>query len=695
MNRSIGWWVERIQYKSQLGTLILGIILTALLLMCSSNGSNSTTGSDGTIGTKGTDTSGETDTSLGTDTSDGSDTLGFIVTGLAAIDPISAADVTVSVPVDEEDPQEVILGSGLTDLNGKYSITVTEPPPYRITTAGGTMREQPFSSVLTAFCTTGDNCNASPYTSAHDSLVVVDGKNAAEATFILNLYMGVTSDPFLYEIETGGPDLESVFDLTAAKDVLTTKEAVDTWIADLAAGAAGVPDAPVPAGVTPPVQATDPYPILKHPYLMLTGKNTEMKILWQIKDDLAISKVDLTWKAASDATWETVSPSSVENQAFLYQHTLTGLTAATLYDYKVNITQQDQTEAKSYSGSFTTPPADDADSVSFYSYGDTRSNPLTHNNVVGGISKDMEDMKDSRQTFVLHVGDFVWCGYNEYYWQTQYFVKGSEYESTQKFLSTFPIAAAIGNHEFKSGKGDTANCGQTNNAEIFRKYWPSDLYHPDNSTNKINYYYSFDYGPVHFAVIDTYTTAYEKDSEQYTWLENDLMSTEKKWKVVATHVPFYNADGSNSDAACDIPDIGKNLHDGMEGLLQTYGVQLVLQGHQHYYSRATINNISYFVVGGGGATVTGGSLDQLPPYSLVPKTADPSDTEMAEIPDSVPEGNFNQIYHFARVDVSPSEMKVSIIKVENAEPNQNQPSNSLYEEVTIAPDGTATVNWGN
>ncbi len=627
--------------KLQVVTLISGIILSAMLSACSSNGSNH-----------------------------------VVVTGVVADEPIVGAQVKVFLaPSEDEALTETVLGTGVTDSNGRYTLVVNSSPPYRITTTGGTMNGQPFPGVLTAYCETADQCNASPYTSALDLLMVEEGKSEAESAYLLTRLTGIDYDPFLHEISTGQAAQDILFNLSAAKATLTTKEAIDSWIAGLAF-AAQIPGASAPAGVVSPVQPADEVdPLLKGPYLMLTGANTEMKILWQTQKDISINNVVLLWRASTSPAWNTVSPSptSTQDLDYLYQHTLTDLTPGTRYDYTVKITYGATNLIRNYNGSFRTPPDQDAKDVTFYAYGDTRSNPHTHNSVVSGISSDIIGAADHRQTFVFHVGDFVLYGHNESYWNSQFFVRGSDFEGTQTFLSTFPVTAAVGNHEFRD-KGDNA-CGKTNNADIFRKYWPSSLYHLD--AGNMNYYYSFDYGPVHFVVMDTYTASYKKGSTQYEWIEKELRETNKLWKVVGIHVPFYNASGSNAGAGCSIENVGKELHKEIKPLLEKYGVQLVLQGHQHYYSRSTIKKITYLVVGGGGAPLESPKLIRLPL-------------------DSVPRGKYGHIHQFARIEASASEMKVSIIEVVNADHKSSnaQPSNSLFEEITIKPDGKATVKPG-
>jgi hypothetical protein len=608
----------------------------------------------------------------------GSDgTNGIAVTGLVGDDPIVGAQVNAYGPFDDEAPNDPVLGTGVTDNNGRDTLTVTPPPPYRITATNGSMKGLPFPGVFTAFCKTADHCNASPYTSALNTLMVEEGKSYEETTYLLARILNVDYDPFLHEMETGQTIPAASFNLAAARAALTTKDAIADWIGKLAALAAQT-SAVVPAGVNLAlrVPASDPL-MRKGPYLMLTGKNSEMRVLWEPVPDAPVTGADLSWGPVGAAMKTTPAQAT----DFLYQSKITDLTPGTLYDYTVTLKGTSSGLPKSYGGSFKTPPAADAGAVSFYAYGDTRSNTLTHNNVVSGISNDMNTpgFREQRQTFVFHVGDFVHDGNQPSYWNSEYFVTGSDYVGKQTFLSTFPIAASVGNHEFWS-KAKNA-CGDPNSSgDTFRKFWPSDLYQKSPDDTKHYFYYSMDYGPVHFAVLDLYTADYTIGSAQYQWLANDLATTTKTWKVVALHVPFYDASGSKSGAGCNINDTYKKLQANIQPLLEKYGVQLVLQGHQHYYSRSTINNVTYLLVGGGGP------LSPLNTVNGVPTAQLPAN--------SAPIGIYGGIYQFARIDADSSAMTVSIIEVKNAVPTTANiaPSNSPFEQIKITSTGIATVN---
>ena len=105
----------------------------------------------------------------------------------------------------------------------------------------------------------------------------------------------------------------------------------------------------------------------------------------------------------------------------------------------------------------------------------------------------------------------------------------------------------------------------------------------------------------HFISLNTYATPFETTNRQYIWLENDLKNNDKPWTVVFFHEPMYNGKGINHPC-------NQSLADTFSPLFKKYGVDIVLQGHQHVYTRVTIDKgtkdeIPYLILGRGGVSV--------------------------------------------------------------------------------------------
>ncbi len=94
-------------------------------------------------------------------------------------------------------------------------------------------------------------------------------------------------------------------------------------------------------------------------------------------------------------------------------------------------------------------------------------------------------------------------------------------------------------------------------------------------------YYSFNHYNIHFIALST-ELAYEIDSSQYEFVKNDLSKAVSnpniKWIVVYFHKQMY-ASPSNHD---DYPGLRSTYHP----LFYKYGVDLVLQAHNHNYERS-------------------------------------------------------------------------------------------------------------
>ena len=97
-------------------------------------------------------------------------------------------------------------------------------------------------------------------------------------------------------------------------------------------------------------------------------------------------------------------------------------------------------------------------------------------------------------------------------------------------------------------------------------------------------YYSFTEGNVHFLVMST-ETPFDPTSEQFKFVANDLEETSKdeeiNWIIVAFHKPAYTSMSEEPSIMSNTAFI-KSYHP----LFDKYGVDLVLQGHNHIYERS-------------------------------------------------------------------------------------------------------------
>jgi len=328
--------------------------------------------------------------------------------------------------------------------------------------------------------------------------------------------------------------------------------------------------------------------IRKGPYLIYPGVNTQMTVLWQIN---VATGCTIAW--GTDTSYSTGNAGTTGyGTDYQHKYNITGLTPGTKYYYRVTA------GSNNWTGNFYAAPATDATNVKFFMYGDTRTNGGSNNSLCAQmISTYTAD--PAYQTMVLHAGDWV-EGDTEAYWTNQWY--NYTWTSLMTAPANMPFMGTIGNHE------------GTSSQPIFEKY------HPFPFAAAPAEYFSFDYGPVHITVLDQYTT-YTSGSAQYNWLVNDLSTSTKTWKIIVLHQPGWSAYGS-----------GAHSNDGtvqtvIQPLCLTYGVSIVLAGHNHFYSRYNVSGVQHVTSGAGGAPFYNTAVVQ--PYYVTSAASTLEFTEVA------------------------------------------------------------------
>lgn len=131
-------------------------------------------------------------------------------------------------------------------------------------------------------------------------------------------------------------------------------------------------------------------------------------------------------------------------------------------------------------------------------------------------------------------------------------------------------------------------------------------------------YYSFDYGNIHFVVLDSYETDRSVTGPMHVWCEDDLESTAADWIIAVWHHPAYTKGSHDSDTETEL----KQMRENFLPLFEEYGVDLVLSGHSHSYERSFLLNGHYglsstFNINTHTVGVNGdgsGQLDEVPYY---------------------------------------------------------------------------------
>jgi len=295
----------------------------------------------------------------------------------------------------------------------------------------------------------------------------------------------------------------------------------------------------------------------KTPYLIYTGDEKEIQVLWQLnsKDTCTIEwGTDTLYTAGSTQTYE-------YGNDHQHTYTITNLVPITQYYYRITVNQE------VHIGTFRSAPDTNATAIKFFAYGDTRTYPYNHGQVAAAIIATYIDDANF-QSFIISVGDLVNNGNSESGWDNEFF--NPSYPNILEMIANLPYQSCMGNHE---GSG-----------VLFKKYFSYPFVD--------GRYWSFNYGPAHIVVVDQYTS-YGPGSPQLTWLENDLASTTKPWKFIYLHEPGWSAGGGHSN--------NTSVQNYIQPLCEQYDVSILFAGHNHYYARAVKNGIQHITTGGGGA----------------------------------------------------------------------------------------------
>lgn len=198
-----------------------------------------------------------------------------------------------------------------------------------------------------------------------------------------------------------------------------------------------------------------------------------------------------------------------------------------------------------------------ASTFTFAHVADSQNYPAEFGNVLKSTVETMN--------FLVHTGDMVESSKHEQEWKAML-------DGNFGYLSKIPVMAISGNHEttYKNGSNETF--------KHFNNKIPT-----QESTTK-GYFYSFVYGNAKFIMLNTNDlTANKLKDEQYNWLVNELKNNTATWTIVAMHNPIYSV--GKYGAASSSNQICLALRSQLQSLFVQYGVDIVLQGHDHTVTR--------------------------------------------------------------------------------------------------------------
>jgi hypothetical protein len=294
--------------------------------------------------------------------------------------------------------------------------------------------------------------------------------------------------------------------------------------------------------------------ITRRPYLQQVTTSTAT-IGWVTSSPEMPAKVHVTLPDGRPVASVSGVPVGAPRGARQMWATVSGLEPKTIYCY--TIAGREPLVART--GFRTAPTAEDTTPIRFLAFGDS-----------GGGGRDQRRLRDRMLEYsydlIVHTGDIA---YNS--------GKLEEFEANvfgiyHQLLRNIPLFPSAGNHEYR-----------TSDAAPFRQ-----VFSLPGDRDPGQLWYSYDWGRVHFAALDTEASY----SQQAKWLDRDLAASTAPWKIVYLHRPPYSSGKHGSDTS---------LRKALEPVLEKHGVQLVLAGHDHNYERVTPQRgVQHVVTGGGG-----------------------------------------------------------------------------------------------
>jgi hypothetical protein len=232
---------------------------------------------------------------------------------------------------------------------------------------------------------------------------------------------------------------------------------------------------------------------------------------------------------------------------------LTGLKPGMRYYYRVG-----EDKAWSEMHSFITESAGTG-GFKFLVFGDSQS--INYN--VWGVTLHTAYRANPGAAFFINVGDLVDNGQDYAQWD-------GWFDAAKGVIDTIPAMPVTGNHEMYTPKHwFSLPVGFTTQLKL-----PGNG--PDGLKGQV---YSFDYGNVHFIMLDSQFGEEDRFipgmiEKEKRWLAKDLAATDKKWKLVFFHKPPFGNRGAG-DAYTRrffVP------------LFDKYHADVVFNGHEHDYA---------------------------------------------------------------------------------------------------------------
>lgn len=174
--------------------------------------------------------------------------------------------------------------------------------------------------------------------------------------------------------------------------------------------------------------------------------------------------------------------------------------------------------------------------------------------------------QESNARFIVHAGDLINRSNTDEEW-------AEWYEGAGFIHQMIPAIPTPGNHEYRR---------DSTGSLVLDPHWKVQFNLPKNGPVGLqDAVYYLDYQDLRIVSLNSQLIMLDSvaASTQEKWLESVLASSTKKWNIVVMHHPVYSTAKSRDNTI---------LRERFKPIFEKYGVDLVLQGHDHTYARGSL-----------------------------------------------------------------------------------------------------------
>ncbi len=207
--------------------------------------------------------------------------------------------------------------------------------------------------------------------------------------------------------------------------------------------------------------------------------------------------------------------------------------------------------------------------------------------VIGDAGTGDNNQRDARNAFITYnnnhtIDGWLWLGDNAYdggfnsEYQSNVF-SNNTYENQLKNTVVWPAA---GNHDYNNHIPFSPSPAYLS---IFSLPSNGECGGVPSGSEK---FYSYNYGNIHFIVLESFDENRSSSGTMATWLQSDLNANTQPWVIAYWHHPPYTKGSHNSDNSNFLDGELVDMRQNIIPILEAKGVDLILNGHSHVYERS-------------------------------------------------------------------------------------------------------------